>query len=167
MKRCFHPLAGKWLKKSIEGYVWTLCGVFVSIPLRGNDWKSVVKTPVGGGEERFPSPCGEMIEKGAAGRKWLSGHSILFPSPCGEMIEKGYAGREWANRYSILFPSPCGEMIEKVTRRWGDAPPGGFCFHPLAGKWLKKEEPALSSTSSEVTPRFHPLAGKWLKKICL
>ena len=36
-----------------------------------------------------------------------------FPSPCGEMIEKANRAALQVLRLTLVFPSPCGEMIEK------------------------------------------------------
>ena len=48
----------------------------------------------------------------------LEGSFRMFPSPCGEMIEKGYATSKYEGARERVFPSPCGEMIEKA-RLWG------------------------------------------------
>ena len=141
---CFHPLAGKWLKKLPEDEVMRRRVAFVSIPLRGNDWKR--RNP--------PSPPPlrrwRLVSIPLRGNDWkryafkpFSRWSHQFPSPCGEMIEKD--GFYPYSRTDPAFPSPCGEMIEKVGRFLPRKDVRAGCFHPLAGKWLKKS--AISTTT--------------------
>ena len=138
-ERSFHPLAGKWLKKSCSLNIQDM--FYVSIPLRGNDWKSSLQTLVTSveGWKLFPSPCGEMIEKGAYANASAERQILRFHPLAGKWLKKSKGSGQFKVLWWAWFPSPCGEMIEKGrTKRACPRSPYTRSFHPLAGKWLKK-----------------------------
>ena len=148
----------------------------------GGDWSESLRLRV---PRLFPSPFGEMFEKGQLPFIYLSNSLKTFPSPFGEMFEKDSSSTtvspfiysfpspfgemfEKDSKFfvhpirKVLFPSPFGEMFEKATKEIFDLHREYYLFPSPFGEMFEKDREMVGVENEPSS--FHPLSGKCLKK---
>ena len=131
---CGEMIEKEWRKNNDSmAYSWT-----VSIPLRGNDWKSLEIVVTVPWHMRVSIPLRGNDWKSIAALHGLTGS---FPT----IVSIPLRGNDWKSwevssrkAADFVFPSPCGEMIEKVLKIDRLSPARAGVSIPLRGNDWKR-----------------------------